>query len=614
MRSLALTLLILLPALGTATPVGAPPPDVRVLLDVSGSMQSYDPNNLRSDAISLLVRALPDEGLGGVWVFANTAVPVVTHGTTDLFWKRLASIHTRELDSRGQRSNLPAALEAVTWDLGEQTEHERHIVLLSDGRIDVSASEAKNAAARQRFLDETLPRLAEAGYRVHSLVLSEKADSSLLRQLSHATGGHFLHARSGQVLAGHVQKVLDRTAKPAYLPVEGQSFLVEAGLEELIIYRRGDEEGLALTDPGGRRYTRASPSVDVRWRDSRGFDILTLERPAPGRWRFEGALNGGVLAYTDVLIKTTDVPATLFPGDLNAVDFMLFSGGAAIVEDTFLAALEPKAVLEGERGDDELFVEYTGGGVFRAHMHDVVRAGPYVLELSLTGRTFARQALVPFDLANPVRVRVVPDGEELAVWAELTNASVDYSDLTVAAQVRELPGPKRLVPAERYPAGHWGVKLPARKGKVEVGFNFLGNYLNQKEVNLKTSPVSVSLPLAEEGVYVFDARGRAVPEPVAEAPVETEDEAAPARVVVDVEALAEPVGGAVEPEPEMTLPVWFAGVIGGVNVVLLGGLFFVLRRPPLSEALQQFLDPESDPESDPGSDPEASEAPAAEAA
>ena len=126
--------------------------------------------------------------------------------------------------------------------------------------------------------------------------------------------------------------------------------------------------------------------------------------------------------------------------------------------------------------------------------------------------------------------------------------------------------------------------------------------------------MSVSLPLAEEGVYVFDARGRAVPEPVAEAPVETEDEAAPARVVVDVEALAEPVGGAVEPEPEMTLPVWFAGVIGGVNVVLLGGLFFVLRRPPLSEALQQFLDPESDPESDPGSDPEASEAPAAEAA
>ena len=393
-----------------------------------------------------------------------------------------------------------------------------------------------------------------------------------------------------------MQKVLNRTAKPAYLPVEGQSFLVEAGLEELIVYRRGDEEGLALTDPGGRRYTRASPSVDVRWLDSRGFDILTLERPAPGRWRFEGALDGGVLAYTDVLIKTTDVPATLFPGDLNAVDFMLFSGGAAIVEDTFLAALEPGAVLEGERGREQLFVEYTGGGVFRAHMHDVVRAGAYVLELSLTGRTFARQALVPFDLANPVRVRVVPDGDKVAVWAELTNASVDYSDLTVAAQVRELPGPKRLVPAESYPAGHWGVKLPGKKGKVEVGFNFLGNYLNQKEFNLKTSPVSVSLPLFEEAVYVFDGRGRAVPEPVPEEPEAAEEDASTRTVVVDVEALADPVVGDTEPEPEMTLPVWFAGAIGGVNVVLLAGLFFVLRRPPLSEALQQFLDPESDAE------------------
>ncbi len=576
-----------------AAPVDTARADVRVLLDVSGSMRSYDPQNLRSDAISLLVRALPDDGLGGIWVFANAAVPVVEHGPTDLFWKRLASIHTRALESRGQRSNLPAAIEAATWDVAQDSEYTRHIVLLSDGRIDVSEQEARNVEARAHFLDSTLPKLAEAGYRVHSLVLSDNADASLLRQLSQATGGHFLHARSGEQLATHVQRVLNRTARPVYLPVKGQSFLVEAGLEELTIYRAGDDRGLTLIDPAGDRHARATPGVEVRWHDARGFDLLTLERPKPGRWTFEGDLDGGILAFSDVLIRATDVPATLFPGEMNQVDFMLFSGGAAIVEETFLQALTPAAVLDGERGSEDLYVEYAGGGVFRAHLADVVRAGPYVLRLSLQGRTFAREALVPFDLANPVRIRVVPDGEEVAVWAELTDASVDYSNLTVAAQVRQLPGAKRLMPAQAYPAGQWGIRLPGKRGKVEVGFNFLGNYLNQKDFSLKTSPVSIALPLQEETVYVFDEKGKAIPEPQPLADVE-EPPPAPTPVVVDAATVVEPTSP--EVSAQMTLPIWFAGVVGGVNLLLLACLYFLLRRPPLPEALAALMFPPPEPE------------------
>ncbi len=599
MRTLALAHLILTLVVAAvireaqAAPVDTARPDVRVLLDVSGSMRSYDPNNLRSDAISLLVRALPDDGLGGIWVFANAAVPVVEHGPTDLFWKRLASIHTRALESRGQRSNLPAAIEAATWDVAEASEYTRHIVLLSDGRIDVSERQPRNAQARTHFLKSTLPKLAAAGYRVHSLVLSDNADASLLRQLSQATGGHFLHARSGEQLAAHVQRVLNRTARPVYLPVNGQSFTVEAGLEELTIYRAGDDRGLTLIDPGGGRHARATPGVEVRWHDARGFDLLTLERPMPGRWTFEGELNGGILAFSDVLIRATEVPATLFPGEMNHVDFMLFSGGAAIVEDTFLQAMTPAALLDGERGSQDLFVEYVGGGVFRAHMADVVRAGPYVLRLSLQGRTFARQTLVPFDLANPVRVRVVPDGDEVAVWAELTDASVDYSNLTVAAQVRQLPGAKRLMPAQAYPAGQWGVRLPGKRGKVEVGFNFIGNYLNQKDFSLKTSPVSIALPLQEEAVYVFDDKGKAIPEPEPVSEIE-EPPPAPAPVVVVADAQAEPPP--LEAPLEMTLPLWFAGAVGGVNLLLLGCLYFLLRRPPLPEALAALLNPPSEPD------------------
>ncbi len=599
-RLLMIALLLVAAVSGRAAPIDTSPPDVRLLLDVSGSMRSYDPRNLRSDAVSLLVRALPDEGRGGIWVFANATVPVVEHGQTDLFWKRLASIHTRDLDSRGSRSNLPAAIEAATWDIAEPSDFTRHIVLLSDGRIDISANEAENTEARRHFLDSTLPKLAASDIRVHSIVLSDNADSSLLRQLSEATGGHFLHASSGKALAGHVQKVLNRTAKPAYLPVDGQSFVVDAGLGELTIYRRGDERGLVLIDPNGKRHTRASPGVQVRWHDAKGFDVLTLDRPMPGRWHFEGELDGGVMAFTDVAIKATDVPATLFPGDLNHVDFMLFSGGAAIVEDTFLSALEPRAVLQGERSDEPLFIDYMGGGVFRAHMLDVVRAGPYVLRLSLSGRTLSRETVVPFDLANPVRIRVAPDGDKAVVWAELMNASVDYSAMTVAAQVRKVPGPKRLIPAQAFPAGHWAVSLDERSGNVEVGFSFVGNFLNQKDFELKTSPVKVRLPVAEEQVYVFDKRGKAVPEPEPLPEPEPAPASEPAqKIVIDASDQAVLPDDQTVEEPQLTLPIWFAGAVGGVVLLLLCFMYFILRRPPLPETIRSFLESRSGTPSDP---------------
>ena len=87
MRALLCAFVLALSAAAQAQ-LNVAPPDVRLLLDVSGSMRAHDPANLRSDAVSLLVRTLPDEGRGGIWVFANTAVEVVEHGTTDLFWKR----------------------------------------------------------------------------------------------------------------------------------------------------------------------------------------------------------------------------------------------------------------------------------------------------------------------------------------------------------------------------------------------------------------------------------------------------------------------------------------------------------------------------------------------
>ena len=55
---------------GNAEDVAAPP-DVRLVIDVSGSMKQNDPNNLRQPAVELLVQLLPEGSKAGVWTFGK---------------------------------------------------------------------------------------------------------------------------------------------------------------------------------------------------------------------------------------------------------------------------------------------------------------------------------------------------------------------------------------------------------------------------------------------------------------------------------------------------------------------------------------------------------------
>ena len=45
--------------------------DVRVLIDISGSMKKNDPNNLRIPAVNLLTEIIPDGARAGVWTFGQ---------------------------------------------------------------------------------------------------------------------------------------------------------------------------------------------------------------------------------------------------------------------------------------------------------------------------------------------------------------------------------------------------------------------------------------------------------------------------------------------------------------------------------------------------------------
>lgn len=63
-------------------------PDVRLLIDISGSMKDSDPDNLRAPALDLIVRLLPEGSKAGVWSFGHEVQLLVEHRVIDDAWRQ----------------------------------------------------------------------------------------------------------------------------------------------------------------------------------------------------------------------------------------------------------------------------------------------------------------------------------------------------------------------------------------------------------------------------------------------------------------------------------------------------------------------------------------------
>lgn len=56
--------------------------DIRVVVDISGSMKLNDPDNLRRPAVRLLAGLLPDGTGVGLWTFGREVNMLVPHGSS----------------------------------------------------------------------------------------------------------------------------------------------------------------------------------------------------------------------------------------------------------------------------------------------------------------------------------------------------------------------------------------------------------------------------------------------------------------------------------------------------------------------------------------------------
>ncbi len=211
--------------------------DIRVLIDVSGSMKKNDPKNLRLPALRLLVGLLPPDTSAAVWSFGTTTESITAPGLANETWKKNARQASKKIHSRDLFTNIGAALETATADWGTTPSKlkQRSIILLTDGMIDISKDKTKNTLERTRILKELLPKIQQTGATIHTIALSKNADHDFLQQLSIKTDGGFEQTDSAEQLERIFLRLFEKTTKPDTVPLVDNKFLIDESILELTL-------------------------------------------------------------------------------------------------------------------------------------------------------------------------------------------------------------------------------------------------------------------------------------------------------------------------------------------------------------------------------------------
>lgn len=389
-----------------SAPVEAP--DVRLVIDVSGSMKRNDPNNLRQPAVDLLVRLLPESSKAGVWTFGKFVNMLVPHGQVDDPWRELAKARASDISSVGLFTNIGEALERAAFDRDAPRANPTSIILLTDGMVDIDKSPEKNTAEWRRIVDEIVPELKLAGYKVHTIALSDKADKHLMQRLAMATDGVSEVVDNPDDLLKAFLNAFDLAAPAQQVPLMENRFVVDSSVEEFtaLIFRLIAAEQTELIGPDDRVVRQNALPEDVKWHRTDQYDLITVAQPLEGEWRIkaEVAPDTRVTIVSDLHLRVRNLPVNIFRDGVETLDFVLQEDGETIARPEFLNLLDirvslqrtaPSAATPDSPEADIWRSDFAGtdtpeDGLFQVELPAFVQLGEYQLTLEVDGKTFQR--------------------------------------------------------------------------------------------------------------------------------------------------------------------------------------------------------------------------------
>ncbi|MCP4076551.1 MAG: VWA domain-containing protein [Gammaproteobacteria bacterium] len=314
--------------------------DIRIVIDVSGSMQQTDPNNLRAPALRLINGLIPTGSKAGVWTFGRYVNMEVKWGTVNETWRQLADEGAKKIHSKGQFTNIESALKRASKGWGKKDDKtSRNMILLTDGKVDISKDPAKNALSRTNVLQKSIPELIKKGIKVHTIALSDQTDEVLLKRLALKTAGSFEVAKSAEDLQRIFLHMFERATKPDTVPLKDNSFTIDKSISEmtLLVFRKGKKE-TSLIQPDKVNNSQSKHAKNVRWRFESGYDLITVVKPQVGVWKLDAEIDDDnrVMIVTKLKLIVDDLPAYMTPDEALKLKLELHNKDNKISKKSFL--------------------------------------------------------------------------------------------------------------------------------------------------------------------------------------------------------------------------------------------------------------------------------------
>jgi uncharacterized protein (TIGR03503 family) len=570
---------------------GAKKPDIRLVIDVSGSMKLNDPSNLRQPAVDLLVRLMPEGGKAGVWTFGMQVNMLVPHQPVNDLWRKQAAGKASEINSVGLFTNIGAALEKASHDAaqGSREDYDTSIILLTDGMVDISKDPAANSKEWKRIVDEVLPKLKKAGYTVHTVALSDKADKELMEKLAVSTDGIFAVAHTADDLMEIFLKAFSVAAPAQALPLQNNSFAVDSSVEEFtaLIFRKQLDQQTQLIGPDEQTFSASKTSGGVKWFRSENYDLITVQQPLEGEWKIVAELESSsrITVVSDLELRVKKLPNNALRGAQAELSFLLEEEGKTVISPEFLGLLDIKATVHRSvDGKQEELVwshafagkELPDNGIFTGTVPGFDKLGNYTFELLVDGKTFKRQFSHNLEVREPFSAELIEsknDSGELqyaikvrAHADEIPTASTQVAATIVKPSKRNLIKP--LILTEN---GNWQTPFyPDETGEYRINVQVTGTDAQNRSFSYDLEELRTS---HNPDAAFVEPQVESKPEPEPEPEVETAPLAEQAEVAPEV--APEPVAET----PPAERPAWMLyAVLGLGNLIILSGGYLLFRK------------------------------------
>ncbi|NOX92446.1 MAG: VWA domain-containing protein [Gammaproteobacteria bacterium] len=501
-------------AKSTITPEKASVPikDIRILIDISGSMKKTDPNNFRRPAVKLFASLLPEDIFSGVWTFGKWVNMLVPHGIADSKWKAVVHEQTSNINSTGLFTNIEEALRRATWDWKEYNPHyERTIIILSDGVVDISNNPEENNDSRSRILKDILTTLSDTKVTIHTIALSSLSDKDLLQQLSFATGGIHETIETTEDLDKTFMRIFDAATPRDELPLTNNKVKVDNSIKEItfLTFRKDKSSNTTIISPSGKKYSHKKENDDVTWHSENRYDLVTIKTPETGTWRIDAAIDpdNRVMVVTDLRLITTNLPDNILAKDTISLYAHLESEQKIIKRRDFLHFVRMAVKHSDETGNSRYSIklkddgkgidEHKRDGIYSAEIKKANIPGKHTFELLVNGTTFKRRNTQTINIVKyPAIIDInVTSNNDIAVSIIPYQTLIDTESMKITA-IHSLSGDndeKYFI--EKTSPAEWKTIIPTNTvtGNHTITIKVVGNNKHGETIIFTTEPKNISI-------------------------------------------------------------------------------------------------------------------------